>query len=87
MSLESTVGLFLFMVFIASCCALALTASMNRRLRHAAPQKRPLGVAVDAPILGPVVPIERRPVRYFMMFAIFAHLVGIAVALIVGPAF
>ena len=86
LTLEFIVALFLFSVFIVVCCALALTASMNSHLRHSAPQKRPLGVAVDAPILGPAVPIEGRRVQYFVAFAILAHLVGLTTIVIIGPA-
>ena len=64
LTLELIVALFIFGVFIAVCCALAIAPSLNSsHLQHSAPQRRPLGVAVDAPILGPVVPSAGSPVR------------------------
>lgn len=86
LTLEFIVALFLFIVFIAVCCALAIAASLNSHLQHSAPQTRSLGVAVDAPILGPAVPSAGRRVRYFVPIAILAHVAAIAVMLMIGRA-
>ena len=84
LTLEFIVSLFLFITFIAVCCGLALAASMNSHLQHSAPQTRPLGVAVDAPILGPVVPNAERRVRYFVPLSILAHVAVFAVLVMLG---
>ncbi len=84
MVLESIVALFLFIVLILACFALALPAYVGRHMRLPAPQKRPLGVVVDGPILGPAVRIEGTRLRYFVPLTILAHLVVLAVIVMVG---
>ena len=86
LTLELIVALFIFGVFIAVCCALAIAPSLNSsHLQHSAPQRRPLGVAVDAPILGPVVPSAGSLLRYFVPPAILVHVAVIATMLMIGP--